>query len=91
MVLNSALSDSSREIDFYLCKKQTVSSVYSPNRDFLDNFPEADRFDIVKKIQLQTDTLDNQLDANGISGVDFIKVDAQGHELPILKGGGPLS
>ena len=86
VVLNSALSDSPREIDFYLCKKQQVSSVYPPNRDFLDRFPEADRHDIVKKIRLKADTLDNQLENNGISEINFIKIDAQGHELPILKG-----
>lgn len=44
-----------------------------------------DKFSIeVGKIQL--DTLDNQLAKNGISRVNFIKVDVEGAELQVLKG-----
>ncbi len=86
IVLNVALSDSEKEIDFNLCKKQMVSSLYDPNIEFLRKFPHVDRFEVVKKVRLRTDTLDNQLKASGIDEIDFIKVDAQGFELSILKG-----
>ena len=87
IVLNSALSDSNKEIDFFLCEKQEASSIYLPNTDFLNKFPDANRYNVTKKIGINTDTLDNQLRKNDIVEVDFIKIDTQGSELPILKGG----
>ena len=87
-VINSALSDHSGDIEFRLARKQQVSSVYPPNRDFLEKFPDPERFHTVKTIKIRADTLDNQLKANGIQDVDFIKIDAEGYALPILKGGG---
>ncbi len=87
VVLNSALSDSANTVDFHLCEKQQVSSVYLPNIDFLSKFPDVKRFDVTKDIRIKTDTLNNQLKKNDIVEIDFIKIDTQGHELPILKGG----
>ena len=87
IVLNSALSDSVNEIDFHLCKKQQVSSVYLPNFDLLNKFFDPERFEVLKSIRLKTDSLDNQLRKNAIQEVDFIKIDTQGSELSILKGG----
>ena len=86
IVSNSALSDFSGEMDFNLCKKQEASSVYLPNFGFLEKFPDSDRFEVLKTIKIITDTLDNQLRKNRILDIDFIKIDAQGHELPILRG-----
>lgn len=86
IVLNSALSDSVNTVDFNLCRKQQASSFYLPNTDFLNKFPESERFEVTKTIRIKTDTLDHQLRINGIAEIDFMKVDTQGHELPILKG-----
>ena len=86
IVLNSALSDSNKEIEFHLCKKQEVSSVYPPNFNFLNKFADSERFNVEKIIHLNADTLDNQLKKEGIDEVDFIKIDTQGYELSILKG-----
>jgi FkbM family methyltransferase len=86
IVLNSALSDSINSIDFLLCKKQQVSSTYLPNMDLLKKFPFSERFEVLKRVQIKTDTLDNQLKINNIADIDFIKIDTQGHELKILKG-----
>ncbi len=63
-----------------------VSSVYKPNFNFLEKFTNAERFRVEKIIKLDTDTLENQLKSNNINEVDFIKIDTQGYELPILKG-----
>ncbi len=87
-VINSALSDHGGDIEFRLARKQQVSSVYPPNQAVLDKFPDPQRFHTVKTIKIRADTLDNQLKANGIQDVDFIKIDAEGYALPILKGGG---
>jgi FkbM family methyltransferase len=86
IILNCALSDSAKEIDFYLCKKQQNSSGYLPNYELLAKFPDAERFDVIKTIKIDTDTLDNQLEKNGIAEIDFVKIDTQGQELSILQG-----
>lgn len=86
-VLNTALSENPGEVDFYLCKKQEVSSVYLPNKAFLSNFPDIERFSVLKRVKMITDTLDNQMAVNNITDIDFIKIDAEGSELSIIKGG----
>ena len=86
IVLNSALSDSNKTVEFHLCKKQEVSSIFPPNFDFLNKFPDAERFEVQKNIRLNSDTLNNQLKKVGVNEVDFIKIDTQGYELPILQG-----
>ena len=48
---------------------------------------KIDKFDVLKTITLSADTLDNQLSIVNLMDIDFIKLDVQGHELPILKGG----
>ena len=45
-----------------------------------------ERFEVQKNIRLNTDTLNNQLIKVGVNEVDFIKIDTQGYELPILQG-----
>ena len=87
VVLNSALFDSVSTIDFHLCRKQQVSSVYVPNAGFLARFPKAERYEITRTVQMATDTLDSQLALHAIDDIDFIKMDTQGCELPILLGG----
>jgi FkbM family methyltransferase len=87
IVLNSVLSDSAGTVDFHSCKKQEVSSIYLPNIDFLGKFPDVKRFDVRKHIRMKADTLNGQLKKNNIYEIDFIKIDAQGYGLPILKGG----
>ena len=86
VVLNAALSDMYGSRKLHLCKKQHLTSIYKPNHEFLKHFPDEERYDVEKIITIKTDTLDNQLEQNKIDHVDFIKIDTQGHELPILKG-----
>lgn len=84
--LNTGLYKEKTLLDFYLTKKQQTSSIFKPNREFLDKFPESERFDIIESIKVETDTLDNQFKIHNITGVDFIKIDTQGSELFILEG-----
>ena len=65
-----------------MCAKPQVSSHFSPNRTFLDRFPNSERFDVEYKTTMECVALDD-LD---ISENDFIKIDVQGGELSILKG-----
>ena len=48
IVLNSALSDSNKTVEFHLCQKQEVSSIFPPNFDLLNKFPDSERFKVQK-------------------------------------------
>lgn len=84
--LNVGLHKEKTVLDFYLTRKQEVSSVLKPNRKFVNQFPESERFDILKTIRLEAETLDLELQKHQIKDLDFVKVDTQGSELFVLKG-----
>lgn len=84
---NTALHNRRGAVTLYLARDRGLSSVFRPNRPFLDAFPEADRFDTLEVQEMQADTLDHVLGAGGITDVDFIKADTQGSELHVLEGG----
>lgn len=84
--LNVALHRTKARLEFHLTKRQENSSIFLPNRVFLDQFPEADRYDVVDTVQMDADALDTQLSLHGIPSADFMKIDTQGSELAILEG-----
>ena len=86
VVINSAVAEGSESVKFHLCKKQQVSSTYSPNKLVLDKYEDSDRFEIEKIITLEADSMNNLLLKENISEIDFMKIDTQGSELDIIKG-----
>ena len=86
IVLQTALLDMKKETDFYICKNQELSSVYLPNFKVINNYNNPGRFEVIDKIRLTTDKLDNVLKKNKIKNSDFIKLDTQGSELSLLNG-----
>ena len=84
---NTALHDRRGPITLHLARDRGLSSIFTPNRAFLDQFPEADRFDTTDVQQVPADTMDDVLAADGVTDVDFIKADTQGSELHVLRGG----
>ena len=71
---------------FHVCKWQEVSSIYKPNLKVLSKYQDADRFTVSKVITLQADSLNNLLEKERVTEVDFIKIDTQGSELELLQG-----
>ena len=85
-ILPYALSNETSSKKFNLCKKPQVSSIYDPNHNFLNRFPDASRFDIAEITSFECVTLDS-ID---MLRIDFLKIDIQGAENDVLKGA-PLS
>lgn len=88
--LNLGLHSSRGQVNFYLTRKQEGSSCFEPNRAMLERFHKPERFDIIKKITILCDTLDEVLREEGLTDIDFIKLDTQGSELAILQGASSL-
>lgn len=86
LVFNTALHNQRGTITLQVARDGGLSSIYRPNRPFLDRFPEAARFDTVETRTVAADTLDQVLAAHGITDIDFIKADTQGSELLVLQG-----
>lgn len=83
---NVALHHQRGTVPLHLARDRGLSSIFEPDRAFLDTFPEAARFTIEGVQDVEVDTLDNQLRERGITDVDFIKADTQGSELFVLQG-----
>jgi len=71
---------------FYLCKDRQKSSLFKPNMDLLKHFPKRERFEVEGSEKITVDTLDNVF-LNYITTPDFLKIDTEGNDLSILKGG----
>lgn len=80
-IYKSALSSSDGKILLNICKEPGVSSVLEPNFEFLKKFKNVERFEIVKKIEVEA----KKLDSLKIDKIDFIKIDVQGYNLEVLK------
>jgi FkbM family methyltransferase len=81
-ILPYALSDMNSDLSLNLCKNPKVSSTFNPNFSFLNLFPFADRFQILKSIFMPS----KRLDELHIQSSNFIKLDIQGGELNALIG-----
>ena len=86
LVINSALAEKSKIVDFNICKWQEASSIYTPNQSLLDRYEDSERFNIERTVSLEADSINSLLQKENINEIDFIKIDTQGSELDILKG-----
>lgn len=84
--IKAALYRQPAHLTLNLARAAGTSSLLEPNWEFLKRFPDAQRFEIVRQVPVQVDTLDRLLRAHGVHDPDFIKLDTQGAELPILEG-----
>jgi FkbM family methyltransferase len=87
VVLPFALWRDERTLTLNLNRSLGTSSIYLPNRQFLDQFPEAERFDVLEKLEMPAKTIDGLSSSGQMPKVDFAKIDVQGAELAILEGG----
>ncbi len=83
--INCALWSEEKEKTFRITNVQGDSSLYTPNYKLLNKYKDSERFKIKKEIKMNCTTLDNMLEKNNESY--FMKLDTQGSEYEILKGG----
>lgn len=70
-----------------ITKSPGCSSLFTPNRQLLGEFPDVARFGTQSSAELRTSTLDILLGSSLADRSAFLKIDAQGGALPILVGG----
>ncbi|PCJ67853.1 MAG: hypothetical protein COA58_01570 [Bacteroidetes bacterium] len=78
-ISNLALSDSIGETTFFIASENFINQ----GMGSLD----GGHLQVKEKIKVQLDTLDHYFEENGITKLDFLKMDVQGAEYFILKGG----
>ena len=83
--INCALWSEEKEKTFRITKNQQNSSIYAPNYEFVNKYKDPERFQIKEEIKMNCNTLDNIIEKNNESY--FMKLDTQGSEYEILKGG----
>ena len=83
-VFNLALSDTKGKATFYITTKDNCSSLREPNEELLlsRNRPDIAEY---TPISVETDLLDNY--TKDLEVIDFLKLDTQGSEYEVLKGG----
>ncbi len=75
---------------YILDNRPGSSSLYEPDEKFFDihNLKKADynNYKVTRSVEIECDTLTNQLTELEIKKLDYLKIDTQGSELEILKG-----
>lgn len=89
-VFNYALYKKTQNISLNLTRQRGCSSIYEPNFDMLNNFHGSSDFEVEGTERVEAISLDELSRKEKISNIDFIKIDVQGAELDVLKGGKKL-
>lgn len=81
------LSNKEEKRILYLTKEPACSSLYKPNKKLTKEYPALDCATELRQIEVDLSTLDVWAKKEGLSFIDYIKIDTQGAELSILQGG----
>ena len=82
-----ALGEFNESKELYITNHPMCSSLYRPNEDLISLYHNLEAAYLKSKTTIETITLDNFLETNNIGSLDFIKIDVQGAELDIFRGG----
>lgn len=81
------LGGSSGTRNLYLTKEPACSSLHPPIQFLAEKYPALDCISLQKVVTAPVTTLDSWAHENHLQAIDYIKIDTQGSELEILKGG----
>lgn len=83
----TALGEKNEERDLFETRSSMCTSLYKPNQPLLSVFNRLDVVTLKAESRVQTISLDEFVKENNIGPIDFIKIDVQGAEYDIFKGG----
>ena len=86
-ILPYALWSENAELTLNINNSPGTSSLFEPNMSFLNQFEDSQRFEAKNKITLSAKTIDELASNDILMDIDFMKIDIQGAELDVLKGG----
>lgn len=82
-----ALANSVGESTLYVTKHPMCSSLYPPNEPYLERFSGlSELVNLDFYVGIETTTLDEFCQSEGIEEIDFLQIDVQGAELQVLQG-----
>jgi len=83
-----ALSDKEGEAVLYVTKDPMCSSLYPPNESYLKRFAGLSALmNLDFTVEIETTTLDQACETEGVAAIDFLQIDVQGADLKVLQGG----
>lgn len=82
-----ALAQTAGPRTLYITQESACSSLFQPDPALTEQYPALACARQISTTQIQTTTLDLWAAQNTVRMIDYIKVDTQGSELEILKGG----
>ena len=90
-VINKGLWSKKEKKKLYILDNRLGStSMYMPDKDAFDlhNISKKDykNYEVTRTVEIDCDTMSNQLSGLNINILDYLKIDTQGAELEILKG-----
>lgn len=93
VIINKAISDREAEMDFYFHTDSQMSSLFTSDKNLIKrDFQEDDAEAVVKKV-IPVTTLNSVFEEykNELKGKTiFLKIDTQGNELEVIKGGAKM-
>jgi FkbM family methyltransferase len=88
VVIAQAISDVAGYRKFNINSDDATSSLLDTDTDGLSRWHGVDPFSTLQTVMVPTARLDTFIEDNGIDAVERLKIDAQGHDLEVLRSAG---
>ena len=82
-----ALGKDNEQRKFYITQNPMCSSLYKPNEELIKLYNNFEVAYLKKETEIETISLDYFVEKHEVGDLDFIKIDVQGAELDVFKGG----